>query len=947
MLEAINIIKQHARAALEKIASSARFEPNCGTLLIYIFMPLPAAYACEPKFPEVCPAIIISTGAVLYADKRGNRTRVKIRNMEVGDLFFTLVHKDNWVKADLTDGQNGWVENRYVEIRRPEEVTVLARAKEVPIYSEMNETSAAKGKLLAGEVEEADKIVAQGRGYWINIGPSNSQNTRQHPTGGWVKSEDAELVLAGILREMGIELMWGGRNRKKNLDQALSFFDLMVKKHSSAEFFIDEPFSGEERRHGGIDGLMLGAKLYVVKGDYDKALERLRIVGEKYQAWRSKTETPAVTAYCEMGKIYLEKLNNKGKAAEMYHAVIKAFPDSDFRSKDTGPSDLSAAYLLFQLWKDNKERTLLESELVIAESRSEEIRAFAHRKAVEAYRDSGELEEAVLRARRFLVELPYGATHKFWFNPYFYSMNTVSELVEKIFTDKEDETAAITLCGKMISGVSDWKVKMFLNYKIAESLDEGAGNLETVRTSYSQLIKNYPPTDFELPFNKKYGLENGIREKILDRMSELEFVAPQTAHIISDKAPIFKKYSADSVKIGDIRKGAKVSILYALGGERVKVAMLNGKTGWVSKDAIAADEEPASLLGSIKGRFGTGSVSKDILHPVLKAVIPIHVEVEPLFWDANSDGALDILIERRGGRYASELMAIDGKSGKTLWTEIHDFSLTETPLLQEGTLYEKRAMDTFFVRDAKTGKANSNFIMGAMIRNGTVRDKVLYIQRNGEFCALNSLTGAKLWSVPLRNDSNSPPIVKKERVWTIAMKFGKGTVASIDLPGKRVLWEYKVGKTIESSLMLVGANLLFTAADGKLHCLDAKNGSLRWAIPVNGRLWGSSMKGKTLLFKKENSASALLSAVNAKTGKTTWRKEIPESCSNPGILPESVNFGCGDGNIYSLALQDGKKRWTLSAPEKYSIGSNSRTAVLNGFLFLNSKQGLLVIGDKD
>ena len=127
------------------------------------------------------------------------------------------------------------------------------------------------------------------------------------------------------------------------------------------------------------------------------------------------------------------------------------------------------------------------------------------------------------------------------------------------------------------------------------------------------------------------------------------------------------------------------------------------------------------------------------------------------------------------------------------------------------------------------------------------------------------------------------------------------TVIAIDATTGDLIWEYKrktdsrtsptrIASTSTKSLAIYQDMIYYTAPDGFLVALDARNGSIRWEIlphdPDSGAKFSSApivVEGKVITGRAcQDHASCFLSAHDAMTGKEVWKFYTAAAEGEPG-----------------------------------------------------------------
>src|SRR5678810_30790 len=128
----------------------------------------------------------------------------------------------------------------------------------------------------------------------------------------------------------------------------------------------------------------------------------------------------------------------------------------------------------------------------------------------------------------------------------------------------------------------------------------------------------------------------------------------------------------------------------------------------------------------------------------------------------------------------------------------------------------------------------------------------------------------------------------------------------------------------------------FGSADGRLYCLDAKDGSLVWSYKTE-----DSLKATPTIAGDRLIASGLdhyIYCIDARTGTLIWKYKtgFEVDCS-AAVIDNRVYFGGEDGYFYSLNLGDGKTVWKA----RIGADSDSTPAVYEGKVYTAAENGVV------
>ena len=230
-------------------------------------------------------------------------------------------------------------------------------------------------------------------------------------------------------------------------------------------------------------------------------------------------------------------------------------------------------------------------------------------------------------------------------------------------------------------------------------------------------------------------------------------------------------------------------------------------------------------------------------------------------------------------------------------------------------------------------------------------DSVYFLSRDGRRHALNTTTGAPLWSfrtggeasfsahgmfgmeltaTPVRDPWDlflSSPLVHDGQVY-----FGSSDqcVYALDARSGKPVWVFKTGGMVHSSPALAGASIVVGSWDGAVYALDAASGEQRWRFQTQTEQKSSIVLGIQASPRVHGDSVYISSrdgyfyALDAATGKQNWRYDAQGSwiVFAAAFDGATVYFGTSDtGLLLALDRRTGKERfrfstavWTFAAP---------------------------------
>ncbi len=229
---------------------------------------------------------------------------------------------------------------------------------------------------------------------------------------------------------------------------------------------------------------------------------------------------------------------------------------------------------------------------------------------------------------------------------------------------------------------------------------------------------------------------------------------------------------------------------------------------------------------------------------------------------------------------------------------------------------------------------------------------------------------------------------------TLYLTSGIGDVIAVDIKTKEKKWEKSLSSTLRAAPTIVDGTLFVMTVDSKLFAFDGETGEQKWyyasvpqdttilggaaptvkngivvavfptgeVVALNAKsgafLWGEVLSGSARLeglamlmdivarpVIKGNTLyvighSDVFIAVNLKTGKKIWQKDIGGT-TNPLLVDDYIFTITNDGDLIALEQKNGKTIWVRTLPH-FSDEDEEDTIVWQGPIMLDGK--LLVVG---
>ncbi len=213
--------------------------------------------------------------------------------------------------------------------------------------------------------------------------------------------------------------------------------------------------------------------------------------------------------------------------------------------------------------------------------------------------------------------------------------------------------------------------------------------------------------------------------------------------------------------------------------------------------------------------------------------------------------------------------------------------------------------------DASVGYGVENHF--SRIKPAIAYNKVFAASRDGDVIAFDKVTGKEIWQADLS-----------------------------DIDGERGFFDSRQSAQLAGGLT-TGMNKVFIGSEnGNVYALGSETGELVWQGKVKGEIINSPAIDSGILVV--NSASGVLQAFNATTGKELWKVEqdVPaltlRGLSSPVIASGGVIVGQANGSVSVYLLEKGQQGWTAE------VGEATGTTELERVVDVDSAP--VIFGDK-
>jgi outer membrane protein assembly factor BamB len=265
-----------------------------------------------------------------------------------------------------------------------------------------------------------------------------------------------------------------------------------------------------------------------------------------------------------------------------------------------------------------------------------------------------------------------------------------------------------------------------------------------------------------------------------------------------------------------------------------------------------------------------------------------------------------------------KLSAFDFVTGKPVWTAVVDADLSAGVGADAGTVAVASAKGTLFAFDPATGKLRWKTRLSTEVLSAPAVGSGVVIVRSmdNKIAAYDVETGNRRWVVqrtaPALVLRAAPGIVINDGIAYVGLPAGRllalsatTGVARWDAPvaEPRGATELERVADVSGTPALLGREICATAYQGRIACIDAVNGSLRWAREFSADV-GPAIDQRYVFGADEQGTVA---GFSRDTGGSLWRSTSlsGRGLSAPVSYGRAVVVGDKEGYLHFLSREEG------------------------------------------
>lgn len=229
--------------------------------------------------------------------------------------------------------------------------------------------------------------------------------------------------------------------------------------------------------------------------------------------------------------------------------------------------------------------------------------------------------------------------------------------------------------------------------------------------------------------------------------------------------------------------------------------------------------------------------------------------------------------------------------------------------------------DHMYALAADTGEEFWRFDDGGVHASATTVDGTTYLDYRFALHAVDSHTGAPIWSNTTVSSGRQEPAVADGTIYLT----GDDALYAVDMESGDDLWEFEPGNPIVSSPVVAEGTVYFSSSDGTFYAVNADTGGETWRHGFDGELWDPVIAGGAdeaivaegvIYFENDGYACAFA----AGTGDLLWQHALgPNEVEILSVTDGVIYLRDIDGAMYTLDADDGSLLWEERLGENLTV----------------------------
>ncbi len=222
-----------------------------------------------------------------------------------------------------------------------------------------------------------------------------------------------------------------------------------------------------------------------------------------------------------------------------------------------------------------------------------------------------------------------------------------------------------------------------------------------------------------------------------------------------------------------------------------------------------------------------------------------------------------------------------------------------------------------------------------------IDDRIVVVSAQGDVAAIEPESGKVLWRVAPAGVLKTIPYIASpaHAAGRVLVADNTNQILALSAKDGATLWRKTLSGRANTSLIVIGENLIVGTADGYLNWLAVKTGELKKRVQVGGIPYGTPVSSGPLLLVIVSTGKSKLVALDATTGAVRWEQETPKEWTTyrPLVTGSVVIVGNENKDLCAFDRANGQPRWCRP------VGQTPRGLGISrdGILYVGSMSGVV------
>lgn len=278
------------------------------------------------------------------------------------------------------------------------------------------------------------------------------------------------------------------------------------------------------------------------------------------------------------------------------------------------------------------------------------------------------------------------------------------------------------------------------------------------------------------------------------------------------------------------------------------------------------------------------------------------------------------------------MVALDLADGRVAWTV--DVSFAVAPRAADGLVVGATATELVAI-DGATGKERWREPVADIASPPALRAGWLVAGSGPDLLAFRASDGSLVWRLTLGAALNASTTIDGDRLYA---PLADGTLAAVEITTGRLVWRSRLPAT-PGAITAAGDRLYLGTSDKYFHALDAADGDSQWKWRAAAAVLAPAVVDESRVYY--TALDNVVRALDAGSGVQKWRYAMDTRPLAGPVLQDDLLIVSGAGDLRALRVADGTLAGTWGAPAELAsapifvprssvAGNRTRAVIVTG-----------------